>query len=214
MNIILLGAPGSGKGTQAEHLMSALGLTHIATGDLFRYNLKNRTKLGLMAEEFMNKGQLVPDEVTIAMVRERLQEPDVKQGIIFDGFPRTLPQAEALTALMAELGMVLDRVVYLVVPDEDIVERLSGRLICKECQTPFHKVYNPFKTCPHNKCQNGEYLYQRDDDKPETVKARLDTCHKQTAPLIAYYQKTGSLVEVPGTGEIDAIKAAIIKAVK
>ncbi len=214
MNIILLGAPGSGKGTQAEHLMSALGLTHIATGDLFRYNLKNRTKLGLMAEEFMNKGQLVPDEVTIAMVRERLQEPDVKQGIIFDGFPRTLPQAEALTALMAELGMVLDRVVYLVVPDEDIVERLSGRLICKECQTPFHKVYNPFKTCPHNKCQNGEYLYQRDDDKPETVKARLDTFHKQTAPLIAYYQKTGSLVEVPGTGDIEKVKQAILAAVQ
>jgi len=156
----------------------------------------------------------VPDEVTIAMVRERLQEPDVKQGIIFDGFPRTLPQAEALTALMAELGMVLDRVVYLVVPDEDIVERLSGRLICKECQTPFHKVYNPFKTCPHNKCQNGEYLYQRDDDKPETVKARLDTFHKQTAPLIAYYQKTGSLVEVPGTGDIEKVKQAILAAVQ
>ena len=214
MNIILLGAPGSGKGTQAEHLISALKLTHIATGDLFRYNLKNRTKLGLMAEEFMNKGQLVPDEVTIAMVRERLQEPDVKQGIIFDGFPRTQPQAEALTKLMAELGMKIDRVVYLVVPDGDIIDRLSGRLICKECQTPFHKTFNPFKTCPTGKCKNGEYLYQRDDDKPETVKARLETFHKQTAPLIEYYKKSGILAEVPGTGEIDTIKTAIIKAVQ
>lgn len=212
MNIILLGAPGSGKGTQAEHLQAALGLTHIATGDLFRYNLKNRTKLGIMAETYMNKGQLVPDDVTIAMVRERLQNPDVKAGIIFDGFPRTLPQAEALTSLFAELNMKVDRVVYLVVPDDEIVERLGGRLICRECQAPFHKVYNPFTTCPEHKC-NGEYLYQRDDDKPETVRARLDTFHRQTAPLIDYYRNHNLLREVQGRGDIEDVKQALIAAI-
>lgn len=213
MNIILLGAPGSGKGTQAEHLQAALGLTHIATGDLFRYNLKNRTKLGILAETYMNKGQLVPDDVTIAMVRERLQNPDVKAGIIFDGFPRTLPQAEALAVLFDELNMKVDRVINLDVPDDEIVERLSGRLICRECQAPFHKVYNPFKTCPEHKCQ-GEFLYQRDDDKPETVRARLDTFHKQTAPLIEYYRKAGLLRDVPGSGDIEDVKKALIAAVR
>ncbi|MEI7988804.1 MAG: adenylate kinase [Chloroflexota bacterium] len=213
MNIILLGAPGSGKGTQAETLKSTLGLTHIATGDLFRYNLKNETPLGLKAKAYMDKGQLVPDDVTIAMVRERLQEPDAKQGILFDGFPRTPAQAEALTTLMAELGMKIDRVIYLRVPDEEIIERLSGRLICKECQVPFHKTFNPFKTCPSGKC-HGEFLYQRDDDKPEVVRARLDTFHTQTAPLVEYYQKAGVLANVPGSGDIEVIKQAIINAVK
>jgi adenylate kinase len=213
MNIILLGAPGSGKGTQAETLKSTLGLTHIATGDLFRYNLKNETPLGLKAKAYMDKGQLVPDDVTIAMVRDRLQEPDAKQGILFDGFPRTPAQAEALTTLMAELGMKIDRVIYLRVPDEEIIERLSGRLICKECQVPFHKTFNPFKTCPSGKC-HGEFLYQRDDDKPEVVRARLDTFHTQTAPLVEYYQKAGVLANVPGSGDIEVIKQAIINAVK
>ncbi len=213
MNIILLGAPGSGKGTQAEHLQTALGMTHIATGDLFRYNLKNRTKLGVLAETYMNKGQLVPDDVTIAMVRERLQNPDVKAGIIFDGFPRTLPQAEALAGLFDELHMKVDRVINLDVPDDEIVERLSGRLICRECQAPFHKVFNPFTTCPEHKC-HGEYLYQRDDDKPETVRARLDTFHKQTAPLIEYYRKAGLLRDVPGSGDIEDVKKALIAAVR
>jgi adenylate kinase len=213
MNIILLGAPGSGKGTQAEHLQAALGLTHIATGDLFRDNLKNRTKLGILAETYMNKGHLVPDDVTIAMVRERLQNPDVKPGIIFDGFPRTLPQAEALSALFNEMNMKVDRVVYLSVPDDEIVERLSGRLVCRECQAPFHKVYNPFTTCPEHKC-HGEYLYQRDDDKPETVRSRLDTFHKQTTPLIEYYRKANLLVEVPGSGDIEEVKKALIATVR
>lgn len=215
MNLILLGAPGSGKGTQAERIQREFGLTHIATGDLFRYNLKNRTELGQLAEGYMQRGELVPDDVTIAMVRERLQRPDISQsgGILFDGFPRTETQAEALTALMSEMGSQIDAVIYLLVDDEEIVTRLGGRMICKECQTPFHATYNPFVTCPFNKCQ-GEYLYQRDDDKPETVRARLATFHKQTRPLVDYYHKAGLLVELPGSGAIDEITAAILQTVR
>ena len=209
MNLILFGAPGTGKGTQAEFLQAELGLTHIATGDLFRDHLKNCTRLGLAAQEYMNRGQLVPDEVTIDMVRERMQRPDIKQGVLLDGFPRTLPQAEALTKLMSELQLKIDGVIHLDVPTEEIVTRLSGRLICKECQAPFHKVYNPFQTCPYNKC-HGEYLYQRDDDRPETVRERLEVFYKQTRPLIEYYQKAGLLHTVSGLGEIDQVKQAIL----
>jgi adenylate kinase len=209
MNLILFGAPGTGKGTQAEFLQAELGLTHIATGDIFRDHLKNCTRLGLAAQEYMNRGQLVPDEVTIDMVHERMQRPDIKQGVLFDGFPRTLPQAEALTKLMSELGLKIDGVIHLDVPTEEIVTRLSGRLICKECQAPFHKVYNPFQTCPYNKC-HGEYLYQRDDDKPETVRERLEVFYKQTRLLIEYYHKAGLLHTVSGLGEIDQVKQAIL----
>lgn len=209
MNLILFGAPGTGKGTQAEFLQAELGLTHIATGDLFRDHLKNSTRLGLTAQEYMNRGQLVPDDVTIDMVRERMQQPDIKQGVLFDGFPRTLPQAEALTKLMSELRLKIDGVIHLDVPTEEIVTRLSGRLICKECQAPFHKVYNPFQTCPYNKC-HGEYLYQRDDDRSETVRERLEVFYKQTRPLIEYYQKAGLLHTVSGLGEIDQVKQAIL----
>ena len=209
MNLILFGAPGTGKGTQAEFLQAELGLTHIATGDIFRDHLKNCTRLGLAAQEYMNRGQLVPDEVTIDMVRERMQQPVIKQGVLFDGFPRTLPQAEALTKLMSELGLKIDGVIHLDVPTEEIVTRLSGRLICKECQAPFHKVYNPFQTCPYNKC-HGEYLYQRDDDRSETVRERLEVFYKQTRPLIEYYHKAGLLHTVSGLGEIDQVKQAIL----
>lgn len=213
MNLILFGAPGTGKGTQAEFLQAELGLTHIATGDLFRDHLKNCTRLGLAAQEYMNHGQLVPDEVTIDMVRERMQQPDIKQGVLFDGFPRTLPQAEAMAVLLQELGLKIDAVIHLEVPTEEIVTRLSGRLICKECQAPFHAIYNPFKTCPEHKC-HGEYLYQRDDDKPGTVRARLDVFFKQTQPLIEYYHKAGLLHTVSGIGEINEIKGAILGIIK
>ena len=213
MNLILFGAPGTGKGTQAEFLQAELGLTHIATGDLFRDHLKNGTRLGLAAQEYMNRGQLVPDEVTIDMVRERMQQPDIKQGVLFDGFPRTLPQAEAMAVLLQELGLKIDAVIHLEVPTEEIVTRLSGRLICKECQAPFHAIYNPFKTCPEHKC-HGEYLYQRDDDKPGTVRARLDVFYKQTQPLIEYYHKAGLLHTVSGMGEINEIKGAILGIIK
>ena len=184
MNIVLLGAPGSGKGTQADRLCEQLNVPHIATGDLFRENLKNESELGKLAKTYMDKGQLVPDDVTVAMVRERFSRPDARRGFVLDGFPRTLPQAEALTELLQEMGRQLDCVLYIKVSDEEIVKRLSGRIICRECQTPFHKTFNPFQNCPFQKCE-GEFLYQRDDDKPETVRARLETFHRQTEPLIS-----------------------------
>ncbi|MFN2198901.1 MAG: adenylate kinase [Anaerolineales bacterium] len=213
MNVILLGAPGSGKGTQAETIQTTLGLTHVASGDLFRYNLKNRTELGLMAEAYMNRGELVPDDVTVAMVRDRIQQPDIQEGVLLDGFPRTLPQARALEEMLAQMDQQVDAVIYLVVPDEEIITRLTGRLICKECQTPFHKVFNPFVTCPYDKC-HGEYLYQRDDDKPETVKARLQTFHNQTRPLVEYYDQRGVLHRVSGTGQINEVGEAVIAALR
>lgn len=213
MNIILFGPPGSGKGTQAERLQAELGLVHVATGDLFRENLKNKTELGLMAEEYMNRGDLVPDEVTVAMLRERILRPDVHDGVLLDGFPRTLAQARALEDLMAELGRTVDGVFYIKVPDDEVVNRLSGRLICRECQVPFHKVYNPFKACPYNKCQ-GEYLYQRDDDKPETVRARLKTFQEQTAPLIEYYRRANLLITIPGENPVDEVTRIILDEVR
>ncbi|MBI1878231.1 MAG: nucleoside monophosphate kinase, partial [Chloroflexi bacterium] len=172
MNLVLIGAPGAGKGTQADKVAAKFGIQHIATGDLFRENLKNETELGKLAKTYMDRGELVPDDVTEAMVRERLARPDTTNGVVFDGFPRTPAQAEALNDILTGLNRRLDGVLYIKVSDEEIVSRLSGRLICRECQTPFHKIYNPFKTCPFGKCQ-GEYLYQRDDDKEETIRARL-----------------------------------------
>ncbi len=211
VNIVLLGAPGSGKGTQAEHLQTELGLTHIASGDLLRENLIQNTELGLLAQEYMHRGELVPDAIVVAMVRERLQRPDVDKGVIFDGFPRSLAQAEALTGMMADVERRIDGVLYIEVPDEVLVERLAGRLICRECQTPFHRIYKPFQACPYAKCE-GEYLYQRDDDRPETVRARLATFHDQTAPLIDYYRRAGLLVAVSGDGSIDEVKRATLAA--
>lgn len=213
MNIILLGGPGSGKGTQAERIQSQLGLTHVASGDLFRENLNNKTELGILAEQYMSRGELVPDEVTIAMVRERLQRPDIQQGVVFDGFPRTLTQAAKLDEMMAELGQKINGVFYIKVSDDEIVRRLSGRLICRECQTPFHKEFNPFTKCPFDKC-NGEYLYQREDDKPETVRARLRTYYEQTSPLIDYYQKAGLLITINGEKAIDEVTQDILEAVR
>lgn len=213
LDIILLGAPGSGKGTQAEQLCQTLGLTHVASGDLFRENLKNQTELGKLAKTYMDRGELVPDDVTEAMVRERLSRPDTRQGFVLDGFPRTLPQAEALTAMMAEMERRIAGVLYIKVSDEEIVKRLSGRIICRECQTPFHKVFNPFKQCPFGKCQ-GEYLYQRDDDNPNTVRARLQTYHRQTAPLIDYYKAAGLLVEIEGEGDVAQITARVLAAAR
>jgi adenylate kinase len=211
LDIVLLGAPGSGKGTQAQQLCQQLKLTHIATGDLFRENLKNQTELGKLAKTFMDRGELVPDDVTEAMVRERLARPDTQQGFVLDGFPRTLSQAEALTDILTKLNRRLDGVIYFKVSDEEIVSRLSGRLICRECQVPFHKIHNPFQSCPYNKC-NGEHLYQRDDDKEETIRARLKTFHRQTAPLIDYYRRAGLLSEINGEGELWEVTARVLTA--
>ena len=213
MDLVLLGAPGSGKGTQADHLQREFGLTHIASGDLFRHHLQRKTELGEQAGEYMAKGALVPDAITIAMLRERVTQPDAADGVLLDGFPRTMEQAIALNQMMVGLGREIDAVVYIDVADEELVERLSGRMICRECQVPFHRTANPFRTCPHHKC-NGEHLYQRADDTPETVRARLVTFHRQTAPVIDYYRLIHLLVTVPGTGPVDDVKRATVDAVR
>jgi adenylate kinase len=210
-DMVLLGPPGSGKGTQAQILCNQFGLKHVATGDLFRENLKNETELGKLAKTYMDRGELVPDNVTEAMVRERLARPDIENGFLLDGFPRTLSQAEALMDILTSLGRRLDGVLYFNVLDEEIVDRLSGRLICRECQIPFHKTHNPFISCPLGKC-NGQHLYQRDDDKEETIRARLKTYHRQTAPLVDYYRKLGLLVEIEGQGSLDEVTQRVIAA--
>jgi adenylate kinase len=213
VDIVLLGAPGSGKGTQAEQICRQFKLMHIATGDLFRENLKNQTGLGRLAKTYMDKGELVPDDVTAAMLRERLAQPDTEGGIILDGFPRTLPQAESLTEIMDNAGRRLGGVLYIKVSDEELVNRLSGRWICRNCQTPFHTKFNPpAKEGACDAC--GGELYQRDDDKPETVRARLKTFHKQTAPLIDYYAEAGLLTEVDGEGEVSEVTEKVVAAVQ
>jgi adenylate kinase len=213
MDLVLLGAPGSGKGTQADHLRRELGLTHIASGDLFRDHLQRKTDLGLRASDYMTRGALVPDEITIAMLRERVVQPDTAKGVLLDGFPRTMEQTIALNEMMTGLGREIDAVLYVEVPDEVLVERLSGRLICRECQAPFHKTANPFRVCPHGKCE-GQHLYQRADDTPETVRARLATYHRQTAPVIDYYRLISLLVTVPADGPVDDVKRATLEAVR
>lgn len=210
--IILLGPPGSGKGTQAARVGESLNLPHVASGDLFRHNLTNETELGLEAKVYIGRGDLVPDDITIAMVLDRLNQPDCAKGALLDGFPRTLAQAEALDKALAAQGRKVSIVPLIAVPDEVVVNRLSGRMICRECQTPFHKIYNPFQTCPYDRCQ-GEYLYQRDDDKPETVRSRLKVYWEQTSPLIDYYRERGVLVEVNGDQPMDAVEADLRAAI-
>jgi adenylate kinase len=213
MDLVLLGAPGSGKGTQADHLQRALGLMHIASGDLFRDHLQRKTELGLRASEYMARGALVPDPITIAMLRERASHPESVKGVLLDGFPRTMEQAIALSEMMETLGRKIDAVLYVDVPDEELVERLSGRLVCRECQVPFHRIANPFRVCPHGRC-TGEYLYQRTDDAPETVRARLTTFHRQTEPVIQYYGLINLLVTVPGHGSVDEVKRATLDVIR
>lgn len=210
--IILLGPPGSGKGTQAARVRDQLDLPHVASGDLFRYNVNNQTELGLRAKAYMDRGDLVPDDITIAMVMDRLNQPDCARGALLDGFPRTLAQAEALDAALAAKGHRISVVPLIAVPDEVIVKRLSGRVICRACQATFHTVFNPFQTCPLGKCQ-GEYLYQRDDDKPETVRSRLQVFWEQTSPLVDYYREKGLLVEVNGDQPMEAVEAELRKAI-
>jgi adenylate kinase len=201
LGFVLVGGPGSGKGTQAEQLSKHLHLQHIASGDLFRDNLKRQTELGKLAKTYMDRGELVPDDVTEAMVQERLSRPDTEAGFLLDGFPRTLPQAESLTEMLEQLGRRLAGVLYINVSDEEIVNRLSGRLICRECQTPYHKQFKP--PAKPGVCDNcGGELYQRDDDNPQTVRARLKTFHGQTAPLIQYYQKERLVAEILGEGDV------------
>ncbi len=201
LNIILLGAPGSGKGTQAEQLCKQLELVHVSTGDIFRENLKNKTELGQLAQTYMNEGKLVPDDVTANMVRDRLAKPDVQKGFVLDGFPRTLPQAESLTDILNKLNSQIKAVIYIKVADEEIVSRLSGRRICRSCQKPYHVIFSP--AAKEGVCDTcGGELYQRDDDNPTTVRARLTTYHQQTSPLVEYYTKAGLVVEIEGQGPV------------
>jgi len=211
--LVLLGPPGAGKGTQAERLEKELHLPHVASGDLFREHLKNETELGLLAKEYMDRGDLVPDDVTIAMVRQRLQRPDCDQGAILDGFPRTQAQAQGLDRMLADMGRRLNGVLYIAVPDEELVRRLSGRWICRQCQMPYHTIFSP--PAREGVCDVcGGPLYQREDDKPETVWARLKVYHEQTAPLIDYYRQKGLLVEVDGSGDIETVSAALLEAAR
>ena len=213
LDLVLLGGPGSGKGTQAEQLSKQFKLPHIATGDLFRDNLKNATDLGKLAKTYMDRGELVPDDVTEAMVEERLSRPDTHDGFILDGFPRTLPQAQALMEMMAGLQRRITGVLYINVSDEAIVNRLSGRLICRNCQAPYHQQFKPPQQ--PDVCDNcGGALYQRDDDNPNTVRARLRTFHGQTEPLIEYYDKAGLLHEISGEGEVSQVVERSISAVR
>lgn len=213
MNIVLLGPPGAGKGTQADLLQERLGIPHVASGDLFRYNLKNETELGALAKTYMNRGDLVPDDVTIAMVRDRLEQPDCEKGVVLDGFPRTIPQAEALSEMLEDMGRTLDGVISIKVSEEELVRRLSGRRICRECQTPYHVDFSPPRQEGVCDVCGGE-LYQRDDDKPETVRNRLRVYFDQTTPLIDYYREAGLLYEVDGKGDIDTVNKALLEVVE
>jgi adenylate kinase len=209
--IIFLGAPGAGKGTQAARVAQKMKLAHIATGDLFRQAQEKGTELAKLAKSYMEKGKLVPDEITIRMVLERISAADGSSGVIFDGFPRTLKQAEALDKALGEQGKAVDKVVYIKVSEPELLKRLSGRWICRQCQTPYHAVNSPPKVW--GKCGRcGGELYQRPDDTVETVKKRLEVYWAETAPLIDYYTRAGQLIEVNGEGTEAGIEKRIIDA--
>ena len=213
MYVILLGAPGAGKGTQAVMMAEKLGLVQVASGDLFRKALAGQTELGKKAKVYMDKGQLVPDEITIQMVLERLAAPDVRQGAILDGFPRNLGQARALDKALAERSNAIDKVVYIKVPENELLKRLGGRWICRDCQAPYHEIESPPKV--KGKCDRcGGELYQRDDDKPGTVKKRLEVYFAETSPLIDYYRKAGKLLELNGEGSMEAVNRQILAALR
>lgn len=212
MRIVLLGGPGSGKGTQAKKLTEKIGVPQISTGDIFRAALKEGTPMGLKAKTYMDKGELVPDDVVIGVVEERLSKPDLDNGYMLDGFPRTLPQAQALDNILNGQQKSIDHAILVDVPDEELVARLSGRRTCRnsDCGAMFHVMFNPPKKegiC--DKC--GAELYQRDDDSEATIRERLTVYNNQTAPLIEYYQGKGLLRRVKGVGPIDEIFAAIEK---
>ena len=213
MYIVFLGAPGAGKGTQAAIVAQELILVHIASGDLFRQAQEQGTELGMQAKSYMEKGMLVPDEITIRMVLERMSAPDCKAGVILDGFPRNLEQAKALDKALLEQAKAIDKVIYIKVAEEALLQRLSGRWICRNCQTPYHATITPPKVW--GKCDRcGGELYQRPDDSVETVKERLKVYFTQTAPLIDYYTQSGKLLEVNGGGGMDEVSKRIIIALK
>ncbi|MBU5468025.1 adenylate kinase [Virgibacillus sp. MSJ-26] len=204
MNLILMGLPGAGKGTQAEKINEIYNIPHISTGDMFRLAIKEGTELGKKAKEYMDQGALVPDEVTIGIVKERLSKDDCKEGFMLDGFPRTIAQAEALQDILRDLNEDIDYVINVEVPEEKLVERLTGRRVCPTCGTTYHLVYNPPKEA--GICdKDGSELIQRDDDKPETVKKRLSVNIEQAQPLLDFYKEKGYLVTVNGDQDINDV---------
>lgn len=213
LNIILMGMPGAGKGTQAAKMIEQLNIPHISTGDMFRAAVKEQTPLGLEAKSFMDQGQLVPDRVTIGIVRERLAKDDCAKGFLLDGFPRTVPQAEALDQLLVDLNRELDHVIYIDVAMDELLRRLTGRWICRDCGATYHAVFAPPEkegVCDH--C--GGELYQREDDRAETVMNRLKVNFEQTNHLLAYYESTGKLERVNGTLPIDHVSKDILSVVR
>ena len=209
MKIVMLGAPGAGKGTQAVMICEKYGIPHISTGDIFRSNIKNGTELGKKAKEYMDQGKLVPDELTIQLLLDRVAQDDCKNGYVLDGFPRTIPQAEVLTKALAETGSKVDYAINVDVPDENIVNRMGGRRACLNCGATYHIVFNPTKV--EGKCDAcGSDTVLRDDDKPETVQKRLSVYHEQTQPLIDYYKAQGILKSVDGTQPMDKVFTDIV----
>ncbi len=210
MKLIMLGAPGAGKGTQAKKIAEKYGIPHISTGDIFRANIKNGTELGNKAKSYMDQGLLVPDELTCDLVVDRIAQPDCAHGYVLDGIQRTIPQAEALKASLGKIVTTIEYAINVEVPDENIVTRMSGRRACLACGCTYHIVYNAPKT--EDICDVcGAKLVLRDDDKPETVNKRLSVYHDQTQPLIDFYKKEGVLVEVDGTQNLDDVFQAITK---
>lgn len=204
MNLILMGLPGVGKGTQAEQIVNNYGIPHISTGDMFRSAIKNETELGLKAKSFMDAGGLVPDEVTIGIVKDRLSQDDCEKGFLLDGFPRTIAQAEALEEILGTLGRELDHVLNIYVPEELLVERLTGRRVSPSSGKTYHVMYNPPKV--EGKCDvDGSDLIQRDDDKPETVKKRIEVNQQQAQPLIDFYESKGYLKHINGNQDINVV---------
>ena len=211
MRLILLGAPGAGKGTQSEMLMKEYSIPTISTGNIFREHISKNTELGQKAKKYMDEGKLVPDELVIELVKDRITQDDCKQGMILDGFPRTIPQADALDKMLADLEMPIDHVLNIDVPDENIIERMAGRIVCPKCGASYHKLYKKEKTAGIcDECQSA--LIQREDDKEETVKKRLEVYHAQTKPLIEYYEKQGKVAHVDGVGTLEEVSARVKKA--
>lgn len=210
MKIIMLGAPGAGKGTQAKKISEKYGIPHISTGDIFRANIKEKTALGMEAKQYMDQGKLVPDELTVKILLDRVAKEDCKAGYVLDGFPRTIPQAEVLDKAVAELDDKIDFVININIPDENIIKRMSGRRACLQCGATYHIVNIPPKTEGICDVCGGDLVF-RDDDKPETVKSRLAVYHEQTQPLVDYYSRKGILKEVDGTQDKEVSFAAIVQ---